>query len=71
MLPISLADFYLESDLLKAPKTLKIIHQIEHKDFFSITPKACNFFLNYKIDIFMFVTAIVPLLLNSVLVFHI
>ena len=76
-LPISLKSFDFNSDLLKVPKALKeFVQQFQHKkEIFNLQERHNNgldltnknsFFNNYTIDIFLFVTAIILLVVTSV-----
>ena len=68
---LPLKSFEFDSELLKAPKTLKgFVHQFWHKkDIFDLQERHTDkelelpdinfFFTNYTVDIFLFVTAIV------------
>ena len=69
-LPVSLQSFDFDSDLLKAPKTLKdFVHQFWHnKEIFDLQKWHNNsldlankksFFNNYTIDVFLFVTVLI------------
>ena len=76
--PISLKSFEFDSDLLKAPKTLKdFVHQFQHKkEIFDLKERHNNndldlanknfFFNNYTIGIFLLVTAIISLVVTTI-----
>ena len=79
-LPISLQSFDFDSNLLQAPKTLKdFVHQFWHKKEISDLQKRHNngldlanknsFFNNYTIDIFLFVTALISLVVTSIVLY--
>ena len=79
-LPISLKLFDFDSDLLKAPKTLKdFVHQFWHKkEIFDLQERHNNnldvpnknyFFINYTVDIFLFVTAVILLEVTIIVMF--
>ena len=74
ILPISLESFEINSSLLQAPKTLKdFIHQYKHKkEIFDLQERHVSnkdliyknsFFNNYIIDIFLFMTALILLII--------
>ena len=80
-LSISLKSFNFDSDLIKAPKTLKdFVHQFQHKkETFDLQERHNNnnldlantnfFFDNSTVDIFLFVTAII-LLVDTTMVMY-
>ena len=80
-LPISLKSFDFESDFLKTPKSLKdFVHQSWHKKEISDLQQRQNnndldlpsknfFFNNYTVDIFMFVTAIISLVVTTTVMY--
>ena len=79
-LPISLQSFDFDPDLLKSPKTLKdFVDQFQHKkETFDFQKKYNNgldlakencFFNSYTVDIFLFVSAIISLVVTSIALF--
>ena len=80
ILPILLESFEVNSSLLQAPKMLKdFIHQYKHKkEIFDLQEKHVNnddlasnknfLFNNYVIDIFLFVIALISLIIATVVV---
>ena len=80
-LPNSLKYFEFDSELVKPPKTLKdSVHQFQHKkEIFDLQERLSdmelelpnkNFFLNnYIVDIFLFVTAIILLMVTTVVMY--
>ena len=79
-LPISLQSFDFDPDFLKTPKTLKdFLHQFWHKkEIFDLHKRHNNgldlatndsFFNNFTIDVFLFVTAILLLVVTSIVMY--
>ena len=80
-LPISLESFDFNFELLKAPKTLKdFVHQFCHKkeicdlqerhtDMELELPKKNFFFNNYTVNCFLFFTAIILLVVTTVVMY--
>ena len=81
-LPISLKSIEFYSELLKAPKTLKdFLHQFKHKgEIFDLQERHNNnndlglpnknfFFNNYTVDMFLFVTAVILLVVTTIVVY--
>ena len=80
-LPISLKSFVLDSDLLKAPKTLKdFVHQFQHKkEIYDLQerhtntelelPKKNDFSNNYLVDIFLSITAIISIAVTTIVMY--
>ena len=82
ILPISLETFQINSRLLQVPKMLKdVVHQYKHKkEIFDLQERHVNnndldssknlffFFNNYMIDIFLFVMALISLLIARVVI---
>ena len=77
---ISLQSFDFDPDILKSLKSLKVfVHQFQHKkQIFDQQKRHYNdlemakknpFFNNYTIDIFLFVTAIISLVVTSIVLF--
>ena len=76
--PISLKSFNFNSELLKAPKTLKdLVYQFQHKkEIFDLQKRHINydlelpnkhfFFKSYTGDIFLFVAAIILLVITTI-----
>ena len=75
-LPISLKTFGFHSEVLRAPKMLKdFVHQFHHKkEIFYLQERYTNkelelhkifFFNSYIVDIFLFVTAIISILVTT------
>ena len=80
-LPISLKSFHFDSDLLKAPKTLKdFVHQFQHeKEIIDLQerhvkndlefPNRNFFFNNYTPEIFPFVIVIILVLVTTIVMY--
>ena len=79
-LPISLNVSIFDSDLLSAPKNLKdLIHQYNHKkeifylnerhDTTNLTTNKNFFSNNYVVDIFLFITAVISLLVTTLAIY--